>query len=75
MVIGSQPTISDRKPGSNKEIKDFCETNFGITFPMTEKLNVIGSDSTLSINGQKKDFGIGAIPKWNFHKNYNWERW
>ena len=40
------PTNNFRQePGSNKEIKDFCETNFGINFPMTEKINVIGNNS------------------------------
>ena len=31
-----------QEPGSNTDIKDFCETNFGITFPMTEKVSVKG---------------------------------
>ena len=68
VVIGVPTNNFRQEPGSNKEIKDFCETNFGITFPMTEKLNVIGSDSHPFYKWAKKDFGIGAIPKWNFHK-------
>ena len=43
-----------QEPGSNKQIKDFCDTNFGITFPMTEKINVIGKIRTLFSNGLKK---------------------
>ena len=35
---------------------------------MTEKLNVIGKDSHPFYKWAKRDFGIGAIPKWNFHK-------
>ena len=63
------PTNNFRQePGSNKEIKDFCETNFGISFPMTEKINVIGADAHPFYKWAKRDFGIGAIPKWNFHK-------
>ena len=31
-----------QEPGSNNEIKDFCETNFDITFPMTSKYDVKG---------------------------------
>ena len=69
LVIIGVPTNNFRQePGSNKEIKDFCETNFGITFPMTEKLNVIGTNSHPFYKWARKDFGIGAIPKWNFHK-------
>ena len=69
LVIIGVPTNNFRQePGSNKEIKDFCETNFGITFPMTEKISVIGSNSHPFYKWAKKDYGIGAIPKWNFHK-------
>ena len=69
LVVLGVPTNNFRQePGSNKEIKDFCETNFGITFPMTEKINVIGSNSHPFYKWARKDYGIGAIPKWNFHK-------
>ena len=69
LVIVGVPTNNFRQePGTNKEIKEFCETNFGITFPMTEKINVIGKNSHPFYEWARKDFGIGAIPKWNFHK-------
>ena len=35
---------------------------------MTEKISVIGNNSHPFYKWAKKDFGIGAIPKWNFHK-------
>ena len=55
LVVLGVPTNNFRQePGNNKEIKDFCETNFGITFPMTEKINVIGNNHILSINGQER---------------------
>ena len=31
-----------QEPGSNQDIKNFCEAKFGITFPMTEKVSVKG---------------------------------
>ena len=68
IVIGIPTNNFKQEPGSNSQIKDFCETNFGITFPMSEKINVIGSNSHPFYKWAKKDFGIGAIPKWNFHK-------
>ena len=69
LVVLGVPTNNFRQePGNNKEIKDFCETNFGITFPMTEKINVIGNNSHPFYKWARKDYGIGAIPKWNFHK-------
>ena len=68
VVIGVPTNNFKQEPGSNEQIKDFCETNFGITFPMTEKINVIGTNSHPFYKWAKDDFGIGAIPKWNFHK-------
>ena len=69
LVVLGVPTNNFRQePGSNKEIKNFCETNFGITFPMTEKISVIGNNSHPFYKWARKDYGIGAIPKWNFHK-------
>ena len=68
IVLGVPTNNFRQEPGSNKEIKDFCETNFGITFPMTEKISVIGNNSHPFYKWAKEDYGIGAIPKWNFHK-------
>ncbi|MDB4339733.1 glutathione peroxidase [Pelagibacteraceae bacterium] len=68
VVIGVPTNNFKQEPGSNDQIKDFCETNFGITFPMTEKINVIGANSHPFYKWAKDDFGISAIPKWNFHK-------
>ena len=68
VVIGVPTNNFKQEPGSNSQIKDFCETNFGITFPMTEKINVIGKNSHPFYKWAKKNHGIGAIPKWNFHK-------
>ena len=68
VVIGVPTNNFKQEPGNNKEIKNFCETNFGINFPMTEKTNVIGKDAHPFYKWAKKNHGIGAIPKWNFHK-------
>ena len=57
-----------QEPGSNSEIKKFCETNFDITFPMTDKVNVKGDDAHEIYKWAKKNYGSSAIPKWNFHK-------
>ena len=51
---------------NNEDVKDFCETNFGITFPVSEITKVIGKDAHpfyqwLSTNR-------GYKPRWNFNK-------
>ena len=60
--------FGNQEPGDNKEIKDFCETNFDITFPLTTKTNVIGDEAHPIYLWAKKNYGISAVPKWNFHK-------
>ena len=57
-----------QEPGSNLEIKNFCETNFNITFPMTDKVNVKGDSAHEIYKWAKKNYGNSTIPKWNFHK-------
>ena len=60
--------FSGQEPGSNSEIKDFCETNFNITFPMTDKVDVKGDEAHEIYKWAKKNYGNSTVPKWNFHK-------
>ena len=57
-----------QEPGTNKEIKDFCETNFNITFPITSKYDVKGDEAHPIYLWAKENYGNSTIPKWNFHK-------
>ena len=57
-----------QEPGSEDEIKDFCKTNFNITFPMTSKYDVKGENAHPIFLWAKKSFGNSTVPKWNFHK-------
>ncbi len=57
-----------QEPGTSKEIKNFCEAKFGITFPMTEKVSVKGSEAHPFYLWANKNYGKAAVPKWNFHK-------
>ena len=68
VVIGVPTNNFKQEPGSNKDIKDFCETNFNIDFPMTEKMDVIGGNAHPFFKWTKENHGRSAVPKWNFHK-------
>ena len=57
-----------QEPGSESEIKNFCETNFNITFPITDKINVKGNNAHIIYKWAKKNHGNSTVPKWNFHK-------
>jgi glutathione peroxidase len=60
-----------QEPGTNEEIKEFCELNYGVSFPMMSKIAVKGNDidpiykwlTEKSENG-KLDAGVS----WNFQK-------
>jgi glutathione peroxidase len=60
--------FGNQEPGDSKDIKNFCESKFGITFPMTEKISVKGENAHPFYKWARENYGNGAIPKWNFHK-------
>ncbi len=68
VIVGVPTNNFKQEPGTNQEIKDFCETNFNINFPMTKKIDIIGQNAHPFYKWAKKNHGKGAIPKWNFHK-------
>lgn len=57
-----------QEPGSEAEIKEFCEVNFNIDFPLTEKAVVTGDQAHPFYKWARKELGFIAAPKWNFHK-------
>jgi glutathione peroxidase len=60
-----------QEPGSAEEIQNFCSTNYGVTFPMFEKIDVNG-DSAHPLYVYLKDHAPGILGttgiKWNFTK-------
>ena len=69
LVIGVPSNqFGGQEPGSNSEIKNFCETNFNITFPITDKVDVKGKNAHSVYKWAKENHGNSTVPKWNFHK-------
>ena len=69
IVIGIPSNqFGGQEPGSESEIKNFCETNFDITFPMTSKYDVKGKNAHPIYLWAKESYGNSTVPKWNFHK-------
>ncbi|WP_416350543.1 glutathione peroxidase [Polynucleobacter sp. AP-Sanab-80-C2] len=60
-----------QEPGSAEQIQSFCSTNYGVTFPMFEKIDVNG-DNTHPLYAYLKDRAPGILGttgiKWNFTK-------
>ena len=57
-----------QEPGSNAEIKKFCEGNYDVDFPLTTKYDVKGPDAHPFYQWAATTGGDAAVPKWNFHK-------
>jgi glutathione peroxidase len=60
-----------QEPGTNEEIKNFCTTNYGVTFPMMSKISVKGNDMDPIYQWltSKTENGVMDAPvKWNFQK-------
>ncbi|MGH7853242.1 MAG: glutathione peroxidase, partial [Candidatus Binatia bacterium] len=55
-----------QEPGTNKEIKQFCEVNYGITFPVFAKTAVVGTKANPLF--RELAAKTGKPPRWNFHK-------
>lgn len=57
-----------QEPGSATQIKEFCEVNFSVDFPLTDKQHVIGPQAHPLYKWIGAELGEDALPKWNFHK-------
>lgn len=55
-----------QEPGSNEQVKDFCERTYKVKFPMLEKSIVVGKDANPL--HRKLAEATGQTPKWNFTK-------
>lgn len=58
--------FASQEPGSNAEISEFCQKNYGVTFQMFEKVSVKGDDQDALFKYLKEK--TGQEPSWNFCK-------
>ena len=68
IVLGVPSNSFNQEKKSNNEVKDFCEVNFNINFPLTTITNVKGDNAHEIFKWAKENHGKSAVPKWNFHK-------
>ena len=57
-----------QEPGSEAEIKDFCERNYQIDFPLAAKEPVVGGNAHPFYRWIATELGEAGAPRWNFHK-------
>ncbi|ARB92338.1 glutathione peroxidase [Legionella longbeachae] len=70
LVILGVPSndFGGQEPGTEQEISNFCQLNYGVSFPMTAKEVVSGKNAHPFYLWARKELGFGTAPKWNFHK-------
>jgi glutathione peroxidase len=62
--------FAHQEPGSDADIKEFCSTNYGVTFPLMSKVKVNGKEAHPLFTWLKKQApgALGGTVKWNFTK-------
>ena len=68
IVLGVPSNSFNQEKKEDTEVKEFCDVNFNIDFPMTTITEVKGENSHEIFKWAEKNYGKSAIPKWNFHK-------
>ena len=69
VVIGFPANnFGGQEPGTNEEIQNFCQMNFGVTFPMMAKVSVKGKDIHPLFDYLTEKSNLPGEIKWNFSK-------
>ena len=68
IVLGVPSNSFNQEKKLNNDVKEFCEVNFNISFPLTTITNVKGDNAHEIFKWAKENYGKSAVPKWNFHK-------
>tara|TARA_X000000368_G_C22805488_1_gene612268 strand:+ start:118 stop:663 length:546 start_codon:yes stop_codon:yes gene_type:complete len=68
VVLGVPSNSFNQEKKNDADVKDFCDVNFNINFPLTTITEVKGENAHELFRWAKENHGKSAIPKWNFHK-------
>ena len=68
IVLGVPSNSFNQEKKNNSDVKEFCEVNFNINFPLSSITEVKGENAHELFKWAKENHGKSAIPKWNFHK-------
>lgn len=60
--------FGEQEPADEEAIAQFCTTQYGVTFPMTEKQSIIGKHSHPLFIALREEFTSDILPNWNFFK-------
>ena len=68
LVLGIPSDSFNQEKKNDSEVKEFCEVNFNISFPLSTITEVTGKNAHELFKWAELNHGKSAIPKWNFHK-------
>ena len=68
IVLGVPSNSFNQEKKTNADVKEFCEINFNINFPLSTITEVRGENAHEIFLWAKENHGKSAVPKWNFHK-------
>ena len=68
IVLGVPSNSFNQEKKKNTEVKEFCEVNFNINFPLSEITEVKGKNAHELFKWAEANHGKSAVPKWNFYK-------
>ena len=68
IVLGIPSNSFNQEKKNNSEVKEFCNVNFNINFPLSSITDVKGDNAHDLFKWAKKNYGKSAVPKWNFYK-------
>ena len=68
IVLGVPSNSFNQEKKNNADIKEFCEINFNINFPLSAITEVKGENAHEVFKWARENHGSSAVPKWNFHK-------
>jgi glutathione peroxidase len=58
-----------QEPGPEKQIREFCDASYHVTFPMTGKVDIVPAARRHPFyQWIATELGDSALPRWNFHK-------
>ena len=68
IVLGIPSNSFNQEKKTDSEVKEFCEVNFNIDFPLSTITEVKGKNAHELFKWAELNYGKSATPKWNFHK-------
>ena len=68
IVLGIPSNSFNQEKTNNADVKEFCEVNFNINFPLSTITEVKGHNAHEIFKWAKANYGKSAVPKWNFYK-------